>query len=222
MSIQFLRQIERLNKRLIELGDIIENQVNQSIYAIVELDKKVAKAVIKGDKIVDAAEIETEEECLKILALYQPVADDLRQVVTILKINNDLERIGDHAVIIASEALRIRALTTFEFPPETHPLIEQAKLMLRKSLLAFVEGDMQVADGVLKDGLSVRDRVEMIFADQVEAIKSNPESTEQRLHFLQVVRQVQRIADHATNIAEDVVFQLSGDIIRHQKTYFDK
>jgi len=212
--------MERLNKHLIKLSDTIEQQVSQSIHAISDLDELAAQRVIDADIDVDKAEIEMEEDCLKLLALHQPVANDLRLIVAVLKINSDLERIGDHAVIIAEEAINLTKLPPVDVPEELFNLSAQAKIMLRKSLLAFVENDLHVAKDVLMLGQSIRQLAEKIFRGQLACIKSSTEDAEQRLYILKVARQLQRIADHATNIAEDIIFLMSGEIIRHSsKTY---
>jgi len=207
--------MNRLNKHLIKLSDTIELQVSQSIQAISDLDVVGAQHVIDTDSKVDTAEIEMEEDCLKLLALHQPVAGDLRLIVAVLKINADLERIGDHAVIIAEEAINLTKLPFVTVPEEIFNLSIQAKMMLRKSLLAFVEDDLDVAKDVLMLGKNIRQLADNIFRGQLKDIKSNPENTEQHLYILKVARQLQRIANHATNIAEDIIFLMSGDIIRH-------
>jgi len=216
MSLHFIREMKRLNKHLIELSDIVEEQVGQAIHAITDLDKLPAQTVIDEDSGVDRAEIEMEEDCLKLLALHQPVANDLRLIISVLKINSDLERIGDHAVIIAEEAITLASLPNVDVPEQLFELSAQARMMLKKSMLAFVESDLEVAKNVLKLGQNIRQLAENIYRGQVESIKATPQETEQRLSILKVCRQLQRIADHATNIAEDIIFLMSGDIIRHK------
>jgi len=217
MSLHFIREMARLNKYLMRLSDAVEQQVDQSIQAISDLNELTAQHVIDADIDVDRAEIEMEEDCLKLLALHQPVANDLRLIIAILKINNDLERIGDHAVIIAIEALKLTRLPAITVPDALFELSTQAKMMLRKSLLAFVESDLHIAKDVLMLGRSIEELAQDIFNDQLGSIKSGPETAEQRLYILKVARQLQRIADHATNIAEDIIFLMSGDIIRHSR-----
>ena len=218
MSLHFRREMKRLNKHLIELSDKVEQQVGRSIHAITELDKTAAQKVIDKDMGVDRLEIVMEEDCLKLLALYQPVANDLRLIISVLKINSDLERIGDHAVIIAEEAVNLIELPDIDVPEQMFELSAQARMMLKKSMLAFVESDLHVANNVLQLGQSIRQLAENIYRGQVECIKSSPDQTEQRLSVLKICRQLQRIADHATNIAEDVIFLMEGDIIRHSST----
>ena len=215
MSLHFLREISRLNKHLIELADIIEEQVSQSMQAICDLDQLKAQRVIDADIDVDRAEIDVEEDCLKLLALHQPVANDLRQIISVLKINIGLERIGDHAVIIAEEAINLTKLSSVKVPEELTELSKEAKMMLKKSLIAFVERDLQLSKDVLYLGQSIDQLTEVISSSQMALIKKKPEQVEQRVSLLKVCRQLERIADHATNISEDVIFSMSGDIIRH-------
>ncbi|MCW8922166.1 MAG: phosphate signaling complex protein PhoU [Gammaproteobacteria bacterium] len=216
MSLHFIREMKRLNKHLIELSDKVEQQVGRSVHAITDLDKVAAQKVIDKDSGVDRLEIEMEEDCLKLLALHQPVANDLRLIIAVLKINSDLERIGDHAVIIAEEAVNLITLPDIDVPEQMFELSAQARMMLKKSMLAFVESDLPVANNVLELGQNIRQLAEKIYHSQVEAIKASPDQTEQRLSVLKICRQLQRIADHATNIAEDIIFLMEGDIIRHQ------
>ncbi len=216
MSLHFIREMKRLNKHLIELSDKVEKQVNRSIQAITDLDQVSAEKVINKDTGVDKLEIEMEEDCLKLLALHQPVANDLRVIVAVLKINSDLERIGDHAVIIAEEAVNLNSLPSIDVPEDLFRLSTKARMMLKKSMLAFVESDLVVAQNVLELGQNIKEMADNIQSGQVKSIKASPKETEQRLSVLKVCRQLQRIADHATNIAEDIIFLMEGEIIRHK------
>ena len=215
MTLHFLREMERLNEHLIEMGNQIETQLDVAYQAVLQLDEAAARRVIRGDVEIDDNEIQMEEECLKLLALYQPVAHDLRLIVVVLKINTDLERIGDHAKNIAEAAVKLSASTSIEIPETMHFIFKQAKLMLRKTLLAYVEGDRGLAEQVLKMDDEVDSMCREELPRQIELIKHHPENADQRLILLSVCRQLERIGDHASNIAEDVVYLLSGDIIRH-------
>jgi len=207
--------MDRLNTRLIEMGNKVEAQVSTAYMAVIQQDEAAARRVIRGDVEVDNEEIQMEEECLKLLALYQPVANDLRLIIAILKINTDLERIGDHAKNMAEAAIRLSASAAVEIPESMHVIYKQAKLMLRKTLLAFIETDRELAEKVLEmdDEVDTLCRAEL--PNQIEFIKNHPADASQRLILLSVCRQLERIGDHASNIAEDVIYLLSGDIIRH-------
>ena len=215
MSRYFVREIDRLNKQIIEFGNQVENQVKLAIRAVKKSDSELAIKVIQQDEKIDQLEVELEEECLKLLALHQPMGEDLRLIISVLKINNDLERIGDHAVNIAERAVQLSSLDKLDTPPEILKLNRQVKLMLRKSLLALVEKDAVIAsDVVLADDLI--DQLNKKMHHKVtDRIKSNPEFTEQQILFLSVCRQLERIGDHACNIAEDILYLLTGEIVRH-------
>ena len=215
MTLHFLREMDRLNGRLIDVGNKIEAQVSMAFKSVIQLDEAAARRVIRGDVEVDNDEIQLEEECLKLLALYQPVAGDLRFIVSVLKINTDLERVGDHAKNIAETAVKLSADPVMEIPESMHTIYKQARLMLRKALLAFVEMDSELAKKVLEMDNEVDDMCSAELPRQIELIKKHPEDAGQRLMLLSVCRQLERIGDHASNISEDVVYMLSGDIIRH-------
>ena len=215
MTLHFLREMERLNAHLIEIGNKIEAQVSMAFQAVIQQDEAAARRVIKGDIEIDNIEIEMEEECLKLLALYQPVAGDLRFIVSVLKINTDLERIGDHAKNIAETAIKLSVGSDMEIPDSMHIIFKQSKLLLRKTLLAFVETDHELAKTVLEMDDEVDKLCGLELPHQIELIQKHPEDASQRLMLLSVCRQLERIGDHASNIAEDVVYLLSGDIIRH-------
>lgn len=215
MPRHFVREIDRLNRQIIEFGNQVENQVKLAIRAVKKSDNELANKVIQQDEKIDELEVELEEECLKLLALHQPMGEDLRLIISILKINNDLERIGDHAVNIAERALQLSELEKLDTPPEIPKLTHQAKLMLRKSLLALVEKDAVIATDVVR----ADDQVDLLNKKMhhkiTDRIKANPEFTEQQILFLSVCRQLERIGDHACNISEDVLYLLTGDIVRH-------
>jgi phosphate transport system protein len=215
MTMHFLREMAHLNERLIGVGNMIEAQVSAAYQAVIQLDEAAARRVIRGDVEVDHSEIELEEECLKLLALYQPVAGDLRLIVAALKINTDLERIGDHAKNIAETAIKLSASSPIEIPETMHVIFKQTRLMLRKTLLAYIEADRALAEEVLKMDDEVDALCKAELPHQIGLIKQHPENTDQRLMLLSVCRQLERMGDHASNIAEDVVYLLSGDIIRH-------
>ena len=215
MTLHFLREMDRLNAHLIDIGNKIEAQVSMAFHAVVQLDEAAARRVVRGDVEIDNIEIQMEEECLKLLALYQPVASDLRFIVSVLKINTDLERIGDHAKNIAETAIKLSAGPAMEIPESMHTIYKQARLMLRKTLLAFVEADYELAGKVLEMDDEVDKMCSAELPRQIGLIQKHPEDAGQRLMLLSVCRQLERIGDHASNIAEDVVYLLSGDIIRH-------
>jgi phosphate transport system protein len=215
MSLHFHREVDRLIEGLISFGESIEDQLNDSIRVLVEGDVKGAKRVIKNDVDIDQLEVEMEEECLKLLALHQPLANDLRQIIAVLKINNDLERVGDHASNIAQRVLDLDALPPVGMPEEILTMSKQARLMLRISLLAFVESDLMLTVSVFEMEDELDELNKTIFSQQVKAIEGTPAEAEQRILLLSVCKQLERVGDLSSNIAEDVVYLMSGEIVRH-------
>jgi len=215
MSLHFHREVDRLIEDLISFGEGIEDQLTEAIDAVVDRDVKRAKIVIRNDGDMDQLEVEMEEECLKLLALHQPFAGDLRQIISVLKINNDLERVGDHAVNIAERVIDLDALPLIGIPEKILEMSKQARLMLRMSLLSFVESDRVLTQGVFEMDDKVDDLNKEIFRQQIEAIKQAPAEAEQRILLLSVCKQLERVGDLASNIAEDVVYLMSGEIVRH-------
>jgi phosphate transport system protein len=211
----FQREMDRLNQHLVANSKRVEDQLSMAFNALANMDVTVARMVIKGDAEIDNVEVEMEEECLKLLALYQPVANDLRLIVAVLKINNDLERIGDHAKNMAEIVLQMAEGEPLKVPENMVAIFEKTKLMLRKALLAFVELDLKLAEAVLAMDDEVDSLCKSQLPLQIEMIKHEPSLTGQHLMLLSLCRQLERIGDHASNIAEDIIYLLSGDIIRH-------
>jgi phosphate transport system protein len=209
------REIEKLKKMIISLSAVVEESVQQSIASIKNRDPKLARHVIETDYEIDRKEVEVEEECLKILALHQPVAIDLRYIIAVLKLNNDLERIGDLAVNIAIQADYLAKHEKVEIPPNLFTMTTTVRSMLKKSLDAMVNKDSELAYEVF----TLDQRVDAIhremFDDIQRAILSNPEQIDNLIRLLSISRHLERMADHATNIAEDVAYMLEGEIIRH-------
>jgi len=215
VTMHFQREMNRLNQDLVSVGKQVEEQLTMAFNAFVQMDVTTARKVIKGDAEVDNVEVEMEEECLKLLALYQPVANDLRVIVAVLKINNDLERIGDHAKNMAEIVLQMAENGPVPVPENMIAIFEKTKLMLRKVLLAFVELDIKIAEAVLAMDDEVDSLCKSQLPLQIEMIRHEPEYTGHHLMLLSVCRQLERIGDHASNIAEDIIYLLTGDIIRH-------
>ena len=215
MTMHFQREMNRLNQDLVSVGKQVEEQLTLAFNAFVQMDVTAARKVIKGDAEVDNVEVEMEEECLKLLALYQPVANDLRLIVAVLKINNDLERIGDHAKNMAEIVLQMAEGERLEIPENMVAIFEKTKLMLRKALLAFVELDRKLAEAVLAMDDEVDTLCKSQLPLQIDLIKHEPRLAGQHLMLLSLCRQLERIGDHASNIAEDIIYLLSGEIIRH-------
>ena len=216
MPMHLRREIDRLKKRILALSEVVEQRVRQAVRSLEERDARLANEVIEGDEEIDHAEVEIEEDCLKILALHQPVAVDLRFIVAVLKIDSDLERIGDLAVNIAERAAY---LATHEMPKvliDLPGMAARGQAMLRDSLQALVNLDVRLARQVCEADDEVDDLNRQIYDRVQEEIRNCPENLGPLIHLLSVSRHIERIADLATNIAEDVIYMVEGEIVRHQ------
>lgn len=208
--------LDRLEKRLLILGARVEDTVRKSIEALLERRADLAQQVINGDPTIDGEEVEIEEECLKILALHQPVANDLRFVTACLKINSDLERIGDLAVNIGERAASLKRNHAFPVPVSLRPMMETTTRMLRECLDSFVKQSVSLARKIMAEDSQVDAFNRKNIAEMVEVMKGSSENVEDALLFLSASKSLERIADHATNIAEDVVYMVEGEIVRHK------
>lgn len=216
MPLHLNREMDKLKAKLLSLSALAEESVRNAVMALENRDERLAQMVIDVDPEIDLAEVDLEEECLKILALYQPVATDLRCIVACLKINNDLERIGDLAVNIAERAEYIATHDRVDIPLDFAAMAEKARAMVKKSLDSFVGMNARMA----REVCAADDEVDAMNRDaylQVEdAIREHPEHMDVLVHLLTTSRHLERIADHATNIAEDVIYMIEGEIVRHQ------
>lgn len=212
------REIENLKKIFMSLSTLVEENFVQATKAFKEMNAEAAKAAIENDEKIDQMEIAVEEECLKMLALYQPVAVDLRYIITILKINNDMERIGDLACNIAKCTVFLASQTQFEVSPHFFVMIQKTKTMLEKSLYALVNLDTQLAYEVCALDTEVDQLKNYLEQDLITLIQTNPDHVGSLLRLLSIARYLERIADHVTNISEDVIYSAQGDIIRHHRS----
>ncbi len=210
------RQIDGLKERILKVGTLVEEAISKSITALINCDTHLAQRVMASDEEIDRMEVEVEEECLKILALYQPVAADLRFVVAVLKINNDLERMGDLAKNIAKRVSQLAGCGQIDLPPEIRGMAMQAQEMVRQCLDAVVQGDIALARQVREDDDLVDDGRQRIQRWVMQGIKDDPENAESLLRINSVSKHIERIADMATNIAEDVIYMVQGEIVRHR------
>jgi phosphate transport system protein len=216
MSVHLQHEIANLKKQILSLGALVEDDVSQAVRAVAQRDLRLAQGVIDRDSVVDQNEVSIEEECLKILALHQPVANDLRFIIAVLKLNNDLERIGDLAVNIAQRAIFLCGQPRVDIPFDLAEIAEKSQAMLRQSLDALINLDLKLARQVgasddVVDNLN-RQSFELIKG----VIRQSTEHLDSLIALLSVSRYLERIADHATNIAEDVIYLVEGRIIRHQ------
>jgi len=210
------RQIESLKERILQVGTLVEEAISKSITALINRDAALAQRVMASDEEIDRMEVEVEEECLKILALYQPVAADLRFVVAVLKINNDLERMGGLAKNIAKRVSQLADCPPVELPPELRSMAMQAQEMVKQCLDAVVQGDPALARQVREEDDVVDDGRQRIQRRVMRGIMADPASAESLLRINSVSKHIERIADMATNIAEDVIYMVEGEIVRHR------
>lgn len=218
MPVHLMRETDRLKNMVLALASKVEDNLRNAVRSVMERDQSLAYRTIESDREIDVAEVDVEEECLKILALHQPVAHDLRYIVAIIKINRDLERIGDLAVNIAERSIQMISRPKPKTPFDLNAMCEMCRAMVTSSLDSMVNRD---ADKARKIWLSEDDQIDKMMAtafDLVEEeIRQHPENTQALMNLLSVARSLERIADHATNIAKDTIYMVEGVIVRHRK-----
>jgi phosphate transport system protein len=216
MGTHLSRELERLKTSALAMYRKVDLQVEKGLKALIEKDLKKAEEVVEGDGEINRLEVEIEEECLKIIALYQPVASDLRYTVAILKMNGELERIGDLAVNIADVVPKIvQAKRSISLPPAILLMAEKVKRMLQSALFSLMELKVEPAYEVLRSDQEVDDLHRSMYPTVAGMIRENLEDVEHIIPLLAISRSLERIADHATNIAEDVIYMVEGKIVRH-------
>lgn len=215
MSLLLQREIDFLKAEILSLGGMAEENLWRAVRAVAERDTDLAAETLAADEDVDRAEVAIEEECLKVLALHQPVANDLRFIVAMLKINNDLERVGDMAVNIAQSALAIAEHPRPPIEIDFSEMAEKTLSMLKRSLDALVNWDIGLARRVRSDDDEV-DELDREMGERIErAIEERRGGVEPLLHYLSISRHLERAADLAGNIAADVIYMAEGEIVRH-------
>ena len=222
MTIHFIKEIERLKTRILSLSAYVEESVIMAVKSLNNRDADLAREVLHRDRKIDEAEVDLEEECLKILALHQPVAQDLRFIIAVLKINNDLERIGDLAVNIAYRAEKFSQRQHYEVPQDLLVMAEKTKSMLTDGLDALVNLDVETAENVCDQDDEVDELHQKMYLLVKEKIKDNPEAFSNLFKITEISHQLERIADLATNIAEDVIYMVNGRIVRHASRLEDE
>jgi len=216
MSKHLQRDLERLKKQLLEEESLVEEAVNKAIAALTERRPALCDEVIAADDVIDQREVAIEEECLKILALHQPVAADLRFVITAMKVNNDLERMGDQAVNIAERAAYLAEHEPLGIPLDFNRMADAVRQMVRSSLDAHVNQDTALAHTVGRMDDEVDEVHREMFRVLQDRMRDDVGVIERAVAYLSASRDLERIGDLATNIAEDVVFMVEGEVIRHR------
>jgi phosphate transport system protein len=215
MTKHFQRELEKIKKMILSLGALVEKRVQAARTAIEEKDAALAETIIKSDFEIDEMEVEVEEECLKVLALHQPVAVDLRFLIAVIKINNDLERIGDQAVNIAQRVIILARQNVENFVFDYSLMAEKAQTMLKMSLDSLVNLDVDLALKVCMLDDEVDELKDTAYDRIKQAMRDDRNHLGYYINLLLISRHVERLADHATNIAEEVIYMIEGDIVRH-------
>lgn len=215
MSKHLERDLESLEREILSQSSVVEEMIVKSFRALCDRQPALCSELVEKEEETNLREVCIEEECLKILALHQPVAVDLRRVATILKINSDLERIADLTVNIAERAIDLSVLPELAVPKNLEKMVEVSTTMVRSSLDAFVDLDADLAREVCGRDDEVDELNREVIDDLYDVIQSESSLVRAALHFFSAARHVERIADHATNIAEDVIYLVRGEIVRH-------
>ena len=218
MRTRFQQGLEDLREKLLRMGGFAEQAVERACQAYIDRDLNRCHQVLENETIINAAEREIDEAAFDLMAMQQPMAVDLRFLLAVVKINADLERVGDQAVNIAERVMDMMELPAVELPVDIPRMAAAVSAMVRRSLESFVEGKAELAQAVLEmDNVVDRMRDEA-FIVLVKKMNTSPDSTRQALDALLIARNLERVADHATNIAEDVIFWVRGDDVRHNVT----
>ena len=218
MASHLMKDLQNAYLQLVQLSGTVEQMIEDSVAALVHKDHAKADRVIAADSDVDRREVHIEETCLTMLALHQPVAADLRRITMMLKINNDLEQMADLACNIAERTKSINGQSAYRIPVKIAPMAAMVCSMVKESMNAFVNSDSQLAYHVLESD----DQVDALNVEVIQAIEGEMQSANQKvseaLHCFSASRHLEQIADHATSIAEDVIYMADGDIVRHRRT----
>jgi phosphate transport system protein len=213
----FQEELEELKARLLEMGGLAEERLRQSVRALVERDLGLVERVLSGDAAINQLHIEIDDRCFKLLALHQPMAVDLRAIVSAVKINTDLERVGDLAVNIAEAVRRYLQHAPVKELIDIPRMAVVAQDMLRDSLDAYVRRDTALAHTVLNCDDELDELKTMVFRELLTHMLRDPSTIEPSLDLILVSRHLERIGDHATNVAEDVIFMVSAKDVRHHQ-----
>ncbi|MEW4455990.1 phosphate signaling complex protein PhoU [Bremerella sp. JC817] len=216
MSLHLQRDLDHLHHEVLSLSGVVEEMLEKATRALFERNAHIADEVIRFDIIVDEREVQIEEECLKALALHQPVAVDLRRIATVLKVNNDLERMADLTVNLAERAKSVIEFPTFVTPPRLARMVDLTKQMVTEVLDSFVNMDSVAATRV--GGMDAQvDRMNCEVIEELQKVmRERPDQVVPALHCFSASRHIERISDHAVNIADDVIYMVDGVIVRHR------
>ena len=215
MRIKFQQNLDDLKERLLVMAGLAEQAIGRSIEAYRTRDLLMCEQVFRGEPAINRLEREIDQMALDLLAMEQPMAVDLRFILSVIRINADLERVGDQAVNIAVRVKEMGAFANIDLPVDIPRLASLASAMVQKALQAFIEADAEMAVSVLKMDDQVDEMNDSAFYSLSTLIKEQPELTPQALNALIIARNLERVGDHATNVAEDVIFWVRGADVRH-------
>ncbi|MEE8125891.1 MAG: phosphate signaling complex protein PhoU [Nitrospirales bacterium] len=215
MKRHFDDELADLKQRILRMGALVESQIRQSLTALVDRNEELAQQVIQNDHHVNTMDVEVDEVCLELLALHQPAARDLRFITTAMKISTELERMSDLAENICERAIELNEEPQLKPYIDIPLMAERAIKMVRESLDAFVRWDSGLARKVLDDDDSVDNLNEQIFRELLSFMIENPQTISRAIRLSFISKYIERIADHATNVAELIVYMVEGKIIRH-------
>jgi len=211
----FETDLQALKNRLLNMGALVEERVHGAIQALMERNLEAADAIAHGDEEVNALQIEIDDRCIKLLALQQPMASDLRLITSAMKINADLERIGDQAVNIAQRALELGREPQLKPYVDLPRMAEKAQRMVKESLDAFVSRDTALAREVCGEDSAVDALREQVFRELLTFMMEDPRTIPRAIRLILISRFLERVADHATNIAEMVIYMVESKMVRH-------
>ena len=215
MQRHFDEELIELKQKILRMGALVEDQLQQATKALMDRDVILAQQVIDNDRSVNTIDVEVDEACLELLALYQPAARDLRFITTAMKISTDLERMSDLAENICERTIELNDEPQLKPYIDIPAMAEKALLMVREALDAFVRGDSVLARKVLDDDDEVDELNEQLFRELLSYMIENPKTISRAIRLSFISKYIERVADHATNIAELVVYLVEGKIIRH-------
>lgn len=213
--IRFHQELDELKHRILAMAGMAEQAIDLAVQAYSQRDLAMCQRVLENENAINRAEREVDELAVDLLAMQQPMAIDLRFILAVLKINADLERVGDQAVNIAQRVMNMIELSPTELPVDIPSMASRVRAMVRDALRSFIEGDTELARHVLEADDEIDRMNHEAFAELSRCMQTKPESAVQALDALSIARNLERVADHATNIAEDVIFWVRGADVRH-------
>jgi phosphate transport system protein len=219
-SRHFSEELQLLKERLLEMGELAASRIDRAMTGLVSRDPLILGDVIQGDESINQYQVEIDDRCFKLLALRQPMATDLRLIMATTRITADLERVGDLAVNIAEAAARYIQYAPVKPLVDLPTMSELAQQMLRDALSSFVSGEVALASDVLKRDDGLDDLKRQVFQDLLTFMLNNSELVAPALDLVLISRHLERVGDHATNIAEDIIFLVEGRDVRHQTSRF--